>query len=266
MDAIKKALGLDVPTTTRGLTLAALGLLALAFIAIPLLGPSMLCIVISVVAMLTIFAGMGIYVSRMQAGALRGMLAGDYWAHWTYSFEEAQQFHQHEATRTGRDMRATFFLGIVLGVVVGVVMGLLTRSLVYGLLAGGFTFLLGLTLVMQDASKGKAYVFPGAGGQEVYIGQAGVYEPGRFCSFAYLRGVELESGDAPRTILFYIVTSSYNSQINGYDHRTGRPDQVKPVYNTDPVRVGVPIGHEAEAEQLVARFKAQLGKTSQATS
>ena len=256
MDAIKKALGLDLPTSTGGLTLAALGMLLVAGIAVPLVwtfgGPVRLtgfCVAAAIFMMAAMFAGAGIYMSRMEAGRLRQMLAGEYWAHWNYTSEEVQQFLEHEGARTQRDMRFSFFFAIVFGLVVGVLMGLLTRSLLYGLLPGGFAFLLGIALVLQDSSKGQAFVFPGAGGQEVYLGQAGVYQPGRFCSFAFLTDVKLDSDNAPQTLLFYIETSAYT-----YRSRSTR--QLTTAINTDPVRVGVPIGHEAEAEQLVTRFKA----------
>ena len=260
MDALKKALGLDLPTSTGSITVAALGMLVLAGIAVPLIwflaGPytlTALCSAAAVFVMAAIFAGAGIYMSRMQAGQLRQMLAGEYWAHWNYSSEEVQQFLQHETTRTHRDMRASFIFAIIFGLVVGGLMGLLTRSLIYGLLPGGFAFLLGIALVLQDSSKGKAYVFPGTGGQELYIGQAGIYQPGRFCSFAFLSEVKLESDATPHTLLFYVETSAYT-----YRSRSTR--QLTTVYNTDPIRVGVPIGREAEAAQLVARCETWLLK------
>jgi hypothetical protein len=154
-------------------------------------------------------------------------------------------------------MRFSFFFAIIFGLVIGALMGLLTRSLLYGLLAGGFAFLLGIALVLQDSGRGKAFVFPGAAGKaEIYLGQAGVYQPDRFCSFAFLTDVKLESDNAPQTILFYIETSAYT-----YRSRSTR--QLTTAINTDPVRVGVPIGHEAEAEQLVTRFKARLAEGTQ---
>jgi hypothetical protein len=191
MDALKEILGLDLPTSTRGMTLASLGMLALALIAIPLvwffsgtdkfivlfIGGSVLCV-------MAIFAGGAIYVNSYQASQLREMLAGDFWAHWNYTDEEVQQFSQHE---TG----------------------------------------------------GKAYDYPEPGVHEVYIGQSGVYQPGKFCSFADLTDVKLESNNPPQTILFYGTSSS-----------------------SAPVRVGVPYGREADAQQLVERFKTQLSSAA----
>jgi len=185
MDALKEFLGLDLPTSTRGMTLASLGMLALALIAIPLVwffsGTDKfmgLFIAGSVLCVMAFFAGSAIYINSIQAGQLREMLAGDFWVHWNYTDEEVQQFSQHE----------------------------------------------------------KAYIiYPGPGVYEVYIGQSGVYQPGKFCSFADLADVKLESDNPSQIILFYGTSSS-----------------------STPVRVGVPHGCETEAQQLVERFKTQL--------
>jgi len=254
MDTLKKMLGLDLPTSTRAMAAASLAMMALTLIAIPLawffggaekvMG---LCIAVSLLAMLAIFAVTTVYVSRLEADRLRQMLAGDHWAHWTYTAAEVQQFSQHETVRTHRDMRFSFVFAIVFGLAVGVLMGLLTRSQIMGLLTGSFAFLLGIALVLQDSGRGKAFVFPGPGACEVYIGQQGVYQPGRFCSFAYLAGVKLENDNPPQTILFYRMTSSYS-------HRLNPSSNLKTAYNTAPLRVGVPLGREAEAQQLVERF------------
>jgi len=244
MDTLKKALGLDLPTSTRGMTMAALGLLALALVAVQLVwffgGAEKimgLFIAISLAFVAGIFAATGIYLSIMQASQLRQMLAGDYWAHWNYTDQDVRHFSQHETVRTKKDMRFSFFFAIVFGLVVGGLMWLLTSSQAFGLLTGGFAFLLGIALFLQDAGRGKAYVYPEPGVNEIYLGQQGVYQPGKFFPFDHLLRVELEGGDPPLTLLFYIVVSTYSKA---------------------PVRVGVPYGREAEAKQLVERFRTWL--------
>jgi len=258
MDALKKALGLDLPTSTRGMAVVSLGFLGLTLVAVPLVwffgGTEKvmgLCIAVSLLSMMIIFAAATVYSGRMEASRLRQMLAGDHWAHWNYSEAEVQQFSQHETARTHKDMRFSFFFGIVFGLVIGLLMGFLTRSQAVGLLTGGFVFLLGIALVLQDSGRGKAYIYPGPGVYEVYIGQQGVYQPGKFCSFLYLADVKLESDNPPRTILFYIMTSSYSYRIHPGSN-------LKMATNTAPVRVGVPSGREDEAQQLVDRFKTLL--------
>lgn len=261
MDVLKQTLGLDLPTSTRAMVVTSLSFLALVVIAIPLVwffGGALrltgLCVMVSLLLMATIFAAVGIYLSRMEANQLRQMLAGDYLAHWNYTDEEVRQFSQHEAVRTHKDMRFSFFFAIVFGLVVGGLLGLLTRLLTPGLLAGGFAFLLGIALVLQDSGRGKAYVYPGRGIYEIYIGQQGIYQPGKFCSLMYLADVKLESDNPPQTILFYILTSSYSYRSRPHDFN------LKTAYNTAPVRVGVPYGREAEAQELVERFKARLSQ------
>ena len=264
MVALKKALGLDLPTSLRGMAVVSLGLMLLTMVAAGLVwlfgGTEKImgiCIAFSLLSMFAIFAAASVYVCRMEASRLRQMLAGDYWAHWIYTETEVQQFSTHETACTKKDMRFSFFFAIVFGLIIGAPMGLLTRSLFFGLLTGGFAFLLGIALVLQDSGRGKAYVFPGPGVYEVHIGQQGVYQQGRFCAFTYLADVKLESDNPPQTILFYIMTSSNTYRI--------RPsDNLKMAYNTAPVRVGVPSGREQEAQELVQRFKALL--SSQSTS
>ena len=258
MDALKKALGLDLPTSTRGMAVAALVLLVLSLIAVPLVwlfggaGKIMgLCIVAGLLFTMVFFAAVGVYLSRKEATQLRQMLAGDFWAHWTYTDADVQQFSQHETTRTRQDMRFSFIFAIIAGLVIGALMGLLTRSAGLALLTGGFVFLLGIGLVLQDSGRGKAYTYPGPGVLEVHIGQQGVYQPGRFSSFTYLADVKLESDNLPQTLLFYVMTSSYT-------HRLNSAKNLETAYNTAPLRVCVPQGSEAQAKQLFDRFQALL--------
>ena len=200
MDAMKKTLGLDLPTSMRAMAVGSLGLMALTIVAIALVwlfgGTEKimgLCTAFSLLAMWAIFAAASVYICCLEANRLRQMLAGDHWTHWNYTETEVQQFSTHETMRTKTDMRFSFFFAIVFGLVIGALMGLLTRSLFYGLLPGAFAFLLGIALVLQDSGRGKAYVFPGPGVYEVYIGQQGVYQQGRFCAFTYLADVMLSS-------------------------------------------------------------------------
>lgn len=253
----KRALGIDVPGGYANLTKVCLvGLVVLLILAVGALalGASLITILCGLALGLfleAIILPISVWLARADADRLHRMLAGDYWAHWQYTPEERLQFAEHEADRTASDMKGSSAVAGVFGIVMGAIFGVVTHSFIIFLITTGVMALIGGVIALRSKAQAKSWVYPGGSSSpEVYIGRAGVYQPGRFTSFMFLTDVKYEAAD-PAVILFYIVSSSnhthYPTQLTG--HTT---------YNTSPVRVGVPRGHESEAQQLVERFKTDL--------
>ena len=174
-----------------------------------------------------------------RAATLQKILAGEnLLAHWRYEPGQWQRYAEAELERTGSDKRSLFWLIAVISAVVGGIFYIADPKggiWVVVVLAGLLVLLAILAFVLPRVEYNRNRQSVG----EALIAPEGVYLNGRFHTWnrlgSRLVGVSLVEGD-PAAIELQIA----------YPSRTGT--------QVDTVRVPIPRGQEAAAQQVMARL------------
>lgn len=182
---------------------------------------------------------------RTYTRNIRRILSGEYWVHWCYTPDEGRRFVRHEVARARRRVQLTFLIGLPISALAGLGLGVLSGVTLGGLVVTGALLLMMLLIVLMFYLQGKGRASLWQGGQvEVYIHPKGiVYQSGKFEPFSgfnqSLIGVQIEPGDPP-VLRFTTCTG------------TGRG------YMEIDVRLPIPGGREAEARDLIERFRREV--------
>jgi hypothetical protein len=182
---------------------------------------------------------------RTYTRNIRRILSGEYWVHWCYTPDEGRRFVQHEVTRAQRRIRQTFLIGLPVSALAGLVLGVLSGVMLAGLIVTGTLLLIMLLIVLTFYLQGRLRSGLWRGDRiEVYIHPQGiVYQSGKFEPFSSfnqsLIGVRIEPGDPP-VLQFTSCTGS------------GR------AYMEIESRIPIPGGREAEARDLIERFRRKV--------
>jgi hypothetical protein len=186
-----------------------------------------------------------------QAGHPDAMVAGEnLLAHWTYSPQEWSQYVQSEVTR-GKTARTIVLLVMLVafGIIVIPFLSAASRSrgtFLVPLMTLIITFA-GIGLFVWRIATGDVRRLKAQNTGEAFIGATGLLLNDRYYPWNVigtgLTGVSYEPGN-PNVVCFKYLKSSARS-VGG---------QAMPDKYEKSVRVPVPIGHEEEAQSLVARF------------
>jgi len=258
MDKVKRILGLDVPTSYAPLTimmLIALVAIIVAAIVAVVLGAEWLTVSGYVVLALLIVGpilALAIWSTRGQAARVRAMITTDSLARWHYTPNEMAYFTQSETEQAQKNLKNVTLFVLITVLIAGII-GLIVFHSVTGFLFGASALLLaGVFVILKALTPGNPWVYPAKNKPDVLIGKAGVYQLGRFASFALLTNVVYQNSD-PAFLLFDVAgslsgTSAMQAHIGGGLVST----------STVQIRIGIPHGCEEEAQELVTTFKALL--------
>lgn len=186
------------------------------------------------------------FMGRSDLKKIRKLvIEGNHWAHWHYGQDEWQRFTESEWARMRGKARTLPLKVLAIFLVVGVLLSFTSENdmtVAEGLLFGGILGVpLGLLVGVLMYLFGRAiYHRRLANVGEAYIGAEGIYQDGHYLGLKgfglTLQKVELEQGDP--SVLHFEVRDSRGRRTT-----------------TTEVRVAVPRGQEAQAEELARRFK-----------
>ncbi len=181
------------------------------------------------------------HTARKYGRAVQELLAGGYLAHWQYDADEWYGFAEAEWLRTRREVRRLPLEFTGAGLIIGVLGGLFGGEWLGTLLvAGGGGLFIGLVVAPLMYLGGRhLYRRRMQEMGDAYIGSRGVYMGGQYYTWdgmgLSLQQVEVKPGDPP-VLQFTIGMHTHQGS------------------SAQEVRVAIPGGHEAEAEELARRF------------
>ncbi len=186
---------------------------------------------------------------RHTAPQVRRLVQGEYWVHWHYMADVWQQRGSHthqpaeETTLLAQAGNVVLYTGIAgaAGYFIGALRNPTDQAIQIGLIMGSVVLILSLLAAVNRYRQ--ASIPPSPNPVDVYIGPAGIYLPDRYVALNdrhhALISVQMQQAGDALLLLF-------ETRLHTADRRIV----------SQSLAVPVPVGCEAEAQELVERFKA----------